>query len=65
MDGLLTQGEANYLRYLEMRQSSLETLFKQDEAKWAQNLMVARREADEMQGKIEDFIPNQQMNAKL
>jgi len=65
VDGLLTQGEANYLRYLEMRQSSLETLFKQDEAKWAQNLMVARREADEMQGKIEDFIPNQQMNAKL
>ena len=47
-EGLLTRDEAKYLMCLELKHVELEQLFKQDEAHWAENLLMVRRQAEEI-----------------
>ena len=44
-DGLLTGKQEDYLQCLEMDYRKLEQLLRQDEAKWADNLDVKKKEA--------------------
>ena len=47
-DGLLTAGEANYIKCLQLQHTELEELLRQDEAHWAENREMSRRQADEI-----------------
>ena len=47
-DGLLTKGEANYIQCLQLQHVQLEELLQQDEALWAENREMSRRQAEEI-----------------
>ena len=47
-EGLLTRDEAKYLMCLELKHVEFEQLFKQDEAHWAENLLMVRKQAEEI-----------------
>ena len=51
--GLLTRTQKEYLDCLDVRQSDLESLLLQDEANWAEKFEQAKKEADELETKIE------------
>jgi len=60
-EGVLTRGEANYLGCLELKHQELETLFRQDEASWAENVEIAKRKADEVKDKIQAILERQRL----
>ena len=47
-DGLLTRKEGEYLACLELQHVKLEELMRKDEAHWAENLEMVKRQAGEI-----------------
>ena len=50
-DGLLTRPEEDYLQCLELKKDQLDELLRQDEAYWAENLDLMKKEAEKLQEK--------------
>ena len=57
--GLLMKGEAEYLKCLEINSKRLEELMRQDEAHWAENLDMIKRQAGEIQDQIKALLEKQ------
>ena len=55
-DGLLTSGEASYLKCLQMQHVQLEEILRKDEAHWAQNQENSKKRAAGIGKKIETII---------
>ena len=55
-DGLLTGKHDDYLQCLESNYRDLELLLRKDEAKWAENLEIAKRDAKEINDELQAFL---------
>ena len=55
-EGLLTRNEQDYLRCLELGHRELETLFREDDAYWAENLSNAKKQSKELQTEMQAFF---------
>ena len=60
LSGVLTREETLYLECIEIKHVQLENLMRQDEAHWAENLEIIKRQAQEIQDEIKTFLAQQQ-----
>ena len=55
-DGLLTGKHDDYLKCLEMNYRNLELLLRKDDAKWAEDVEIAKREAREINEQLQALL---------
>ena len=55
-DGLLTGKLDDYLRCLEMNYREFELLLREDDAKWVENLKIAKRDAREINEQLQALL---------
>ena len=59
-EGLLTRNEAEYLMCLNLKHVEFEQLLQKDEAHWAQNLLIVKRQAGEIQEQTKAWLEKAQ-----
>ena len=57
--GLLTRREKKYLKCLELDYQGLDDLMRQDEAHWAENLEIVKRDSLRIKDEIEAMLKRQ------
>ena len=62
LEGLLTRREAHYLGCLELNHRELENLFREDQAQWAENVEIAKRNSEQINQKLVAFIEKQRQD---